>query len=133
MSVNDFTVKVDRKTTPAEFNFSPTFNVAVPFIDRHLQQQNGSRIAIQTKTTDVTYQELADQVNRCGNMFLEKRIVPTERVMMVVKDTPAFIYLFWGAIKAGIVPVPANTLLRHEDYAFMIDKTQCKALCYSPE
>ena len=131
--MNDFTVKVDRKTTPAEFNFSPTFNVAVPFIDRHLQQQNGSRIAIQTKTTAVTYQELADQVNRCGNMFLEKRIVPTERVMMVVKDTPAFIYLFWGAIKAGIVPVPANTLLRHEDYAFMIDKTQCKALCYSPE
>jgi acyl-CoA synthetase (AMP-forming)/AMP-acid ligase II len=31
---------------------------------------------------------------------------------MVVKDCPAFFYLFWGAIKAGIVPVPLNTLLR---------------------
>jgi benzoate-CoA ligase family protein len=131
--VNDFTVQVDRKTTPTKFDFSPTFNVAVPFIDRHLQENNGGKIAVQTKTATITYQKLADQVNRCGNMLLEKRVVPTERVMMVVKDTPAFLYLFWGAIKAGIVPVPANTLLRHEDYAFMIDKTQCKALCYSPE
>jgi len=132
-SVHNFTVKVNRNNTPTEFNFAPTFNVAVPFIDRHLQEKNGWRIAIKTKAATVTYQELADQVNRCGNMLLGKRIVPTDRLMMVIKDTPAFLYLFWGAIKAGIVPVPVNTLLRHEDYAFMIDKTQCKALCYSPE
>ena len=35
---------------------------------------------------------------------------------MVVKDCPEFFYLFWGAIKAGIVPVPLNTLLRADDY-----------------
>ena len=52
---------------------------------------------------------------------------------MVMRDTPAFLYLFWGAIKAGIVPVPVNTLLRHEDFAFMIEKTQCKGLFYSPD
>ena len=44
-----------------------------------------------------------------------------ERMLMVVKDCLAFFYLFWGAIKAGIVPVPLNTLLRASSYAFLID------------
>ena len=52
---------------------------------------------------------------------------------MVVKDCPEFFYLFWGAIKAGLVPVPLNTLLRAGDYRFMIEDSACAALVYSPE
>ena len=52
---------------------------------------------------------------------------------MVVLDGPEFFYLFWGAIKAGIVPVPLNTLLRAADYAYMIDHSACAGLVYSPE
>ena len=51
---------------------------------------------------------------------------------MVVKDCPAFFYLFWGAIKAGIVPVPLNTLLRQSSYSFMIDDAGAAAVVYSP-
>ena len=131
--LNDFTVQINRVTAPSEFEFAPIFNVAVPFVDRHLTEHRGGKIAIRTKTNSVTYQELAEQVNRCGNMLLDKGLKPGQRLLMVVKDTEAFLYLFWGAIKAGIIPVPTNTLLRHGDYAYMIDKTQCKALCYSRE
>jgi benzoate-CoA ligase family protein len=52
---------------------------------------------------------------------------------MIVKDCPAFFYAFWGAIKAGIVPVPINTLLRAPDYAYMIENSGCAGLLYSPE
>ena len=52
---------------------------------------------------------------------------------MVVKDCPAFFYLFWGAIKAGIVPVPPNTLLRAPDYAYMIEDSGCRLVVYSAE
>ncbi|HEY5597930.1 MAG TPA: benzoate-CoA ligase family protein, partial [Kiloniellales bacterium] len=48
-------------------------------------------------------------------------------------DGPEFYYLFWGAIKAGIVPVPLNTLLRAHDYRFMIDDSGCAGVVYSPE
>lgn len=54
-------------------------------------------------------------------------------MLMVVKDCPAFFYLFWGAIKAGIVPVPLNTLLRSSSYAFMMDDSGAAAIVYSPE
>src|SRR5262249_27226424 len=39
----------------------------------------------------------------------------------------------WGAIKAGIVPVPLNTLLRAKDYEFMISDSGCAVVVYSPE
>ena len=52
---------------------------------------------------------------------------------MIVKDCQVFFYLFWGAIKAGIVPVPLNTLLRRSSYTFMIDDSGAAAIVYSPE
>ena len=52
---------------------------------------------------------------------------------MVVKDCPEFFYLFWGAIKAGLVPVPVNTLLRADDYRHIIEDSECAGLVYSPE
>jgi len=41
--------------------------------------------------------------------------------------------VFWGAIKAGFVPVPLNTLFRADDYRFLIADSGCAAIVYSPE
>ncbi len=116
-----------------EIVFSSVFNVAVPFIDRHLTEGRGERPAIRTHAGEtVTYAELAARVNRCGNALLGLGLMPGERVLLVVEDGPAFFYLFWGAIKAGIVPVPLNTLLRAGDYRYMIDDSAASALVFSP-
>jgi 4-hydroxybenzoate-CoA ligase/benzoate-CoA ligase len=117
----------------AELTFPPGFNVAVPFIDRHLAEGRGAKIAVRSPAGDVTYAELAAGVNRCANLLQSLGVDRGERLLMVVKDSVAFYFLFWGAIKAGVVPVPLNTLLRAKDYAFMIDNSQCAVLVYSPE
>jgi benzoate-CoA ligase family protein len=109
------------------------FNVAVPFIDRHLGEGRGAKAAIRTAHETVSYAELAERVNRTGNALLGLGLKPGDRLLMVVKDCPAFFYLFWGAIKAGIVPVPPNTLLRAADYAYMIDDSGCGLVVYSSE
>ncbi len=114
-------------------DYAPTFNVAVPFIDRHLDEGRGAKPAIRTVREDVTYAQLAERVNRAGNALLGLGIARGERLLMIVKDCPAFFYAFWGAIKAGIVPVPLNTLLRAADYAFMIENSGCAGVLYSPE
>jgi benzoate-CoA ligase family protein len=113
--------------------FAPNYNVAVEFIDRHISEGRGSKVAIHTADSAITYAELAANVNRCADGLLRLGLRRGERVLMVVKDCPAFFYLFWGAIKAGIVPVPLNTLLRASSYAFMIDDSGAAALVYSPE
>ncbi|MFO1082382.1 MAG: benzoate-CoA ligase family protein [Reyranellaceae bacterium] len=109
------------------------FNVAVPFIDRHPAEGRADKPAIRTAHETVTYAELVERVNRAGNALLARGLAPGDRLMMVVKDCPAFFYLFWGAIKAGIVPVPPNTLLRSGDYAYMVEDSGCRLVVYSPE
>ena len=131
--MNDNTVAIDRSLKPTGLRFASRFNVVVPFIDRHLVEGRAAKAAIRTAEGDVTYGELAERVGRCANGLLGLGLRSGERMMMVVKDAPEFFYLFWGAIRAGIVPVPLNTLLRHGDYQFMIDDSACAALVYSPE
>jgi len=128
--VTDHTVTV----TPEELTFSETFNVAVPFIDRHLEEGRDDSVAIRTNHgEEVTYAQLAERVNRAGNAFRELGLSPGDRILMVVKDDPAFYDVFWGAIKAGFVPVPLNTLLRAKDYEFIVADSQAAAVVWSPE
>jgi benzoate-CoA ligase family protein len=127
------TVEIDTSQQPSSLRFAPRFNVAVPFIDRHIVEGRSAKAAIRTINGDVTYAELAANVDRCAVGLKRLGLRPSERLLMVVKDCPAFFYLFWGAIKAGIVPVPVNTLLRQGSYAFMIDDSGAAAIAYSPE
>src|SRR5512146_199046 len=124
---------VDRAQSPARITFGPGFNAAVPFIDRHLAEGRGPKVAIRCAAGDVTYGELAERVNRCGNALLGLGLQRGQRLLMIVKDCPEFFYLFWGAIKAGVVPVPLNTLLRADDYRYMIEDSQCSGLVWSTE
>ena len=135
----DHRVTVDHATTPSQIEYSPVFNVAVPLIDRHLAEGRGGYPAIinadagDQEEKQVTYQQLAERVNQCGNLLSSMASERGGRILMVVKDCPEFFYIFWGAIKAGMVPVPLNTLLRAVDYRFMIEDSACAGLVYSPE
>ena len=113
--------------------FTKTFNVAVPFIDRHVAEGRGDRVALRSTAGDITYAQLAGNVARCGNALRSLGIGRGERLLMVVRDTPEFFYVFWGAIKAGIVPVSVNTLLKAEDYRYLVEDSACTAVVYTPE
>ncbi len=131
--MQDHTVTVDRTANPSSMTFAPVFNVAGPLIDRHVQEGRSQQVALRTVSGEVTYGALAEHVNRCGNVLREHGVAAGDRVLMVVKDCPEFVYLFWGAIKAGMVPVPVNTLLRAPDYQYMIEDSGCAMVVYSPE
>ena len=115
------TIEIDASEWPSRLCFAPNYNVAAEFIDRHISDGRGSKVAIRTIDSTITYADLVDRVNRCACLLARLGLRRGERVLMVVKDCPAFVYLFWGAIKAGIVPVPLNTLLRSDSYSFMVD------------
>jgi len=132
--MQDHTVAIDRSTTPTTIAYAPIFNVAPCFIDRHLKEGRADKVAIRSAAGDqVTYGQLAENVNRAGNALLGLGIARGERLLMMIRDCPEFFYTFWGAIKAGIVPVPINTLLRSRDYQFMITDSGCAGVVYCPE
>ena len=51
-----------------------------------------------------------EPVNRCANALTRLGLHAEERVLLCQLDTIDFPSVFLGAIKAGIVPIAANTL-----------------------
>ena len=75
----DHTVTIDESVTPNALHYAANFNVAVPFIDRHVAEGRGHRIAVRHPGGEVSYAQLAENVARAGNVLLSLGIAPGER------------------------------------------------------
>jgi benzoate-CoA ligase family protein len=104
------------------------FNVAAEFIDRHLQEGRASRLAVRYEGRELTYGQVGEMVNRAGNALRELGVEMENRVLLLLYDSPEFVASFFGAIKIGAVPVPVNTLMRAEDYAYFLNDSRAKVL-----
>lgn len=116
-----------------ELVFPPVFNIVTELIDRHLDEGREAKSAILTIDETVDYATLVDNVNRYGNALLNLGLQTGDRLLMVIKDAPEFYYIFWGSIKAGIIPVPLNTMLTPPDYKFIIADSGARGLVHSAE
>jgi benzoate-CoA ligase family protein len=108
-------------------------NAATAFIDRHLHEGRGEHIALQWGDQEITYAQLAANVNRVGTTLLTLGVRPEERVVLVVFDAPEFAYSFWGAIKIGAVPVPVNTFMRADEYTYVLNDSRARVVIASSE
>jgi benzoate-CoA ligase family protein len=116
-------------TTSAEdLGIPESFNVADYFVDRHVREGRADRIAVECGDLRVTYGQLAENVNRCGNSFARLDIRPEERVVLLAPDGLEFIYAFFGAIKIGAVPVPVNTQWTTADYRYVLDDSRARVV-----
>ena len=121
----------DRSTSPPTVTLPRQYNAAVDFIDRHLVEGRGTKTAVRDDSGTYSYAELAERVNRAGNMLRDLGLGMEDRVLMLMLDTVAFPAVFFGAIKLGAVPIPLNTLLTTADYDFMLRDSRAKALIVS--
>lgn len=108
-------------------------NAASYFVDRHVTEGRGEKVAFREVGTgrSLTYGTLADESGRAGAAFLAADIRPEERVAMLVPDQIEFPILFWGALKAGVIPVPLNTLLATPVYDAILRDSRATMLVVS--
>ena len=106
------------------------YNAASDLIGRNLAARP-EKVAIVDETGSYTYAQLAERVDRFADALCRLGIQPEQRILLCLLDTIDFPTAFLGAIKAGIVPVAANTLLTASDYAFMLKDSRAKALVVS--
>src|ERR1700760_2367099 len=92
------------------------FNAAVDLIDHNLAAGRGGKTAVIDRTGVHSYADLAGRVERMASVFHDLDIGPKARVLLCLLDTVDFPTAFLGAIRAGVVPVPLNTLLVADDY-----------------
>jgi len=107
------------------------FNAATYFIDRHIPEGRGEKIAIEAGEARVSYRQLWERVNRFGNSLRQLGVRIEERVFLLLLDTPEFAVSFFGAIKIGAVPVPVNTLLKTSDYHYILNNSRARVAVVS--
>jgi len=107
------------------------FNAATYFIDRHIPEGRGEKIAIEAGEARVSSRQLWERVNRFGNSLRQLGVRIEERVFLLLLDTPEFAVSFFGAIKIGAVPVPVNTLLKTSDYHYILNNSRARVAVVS--
>lgn len=107
------------------------FNVASHFIDRHMAEGRADKVAIECGEERVTYRQLFERVNKLGNAIKGLSIRPEERVGMLLLDCPDFAYCFFGIIKTGAIALPINTLLKPQEYEYILNDCRARVLIVS--
>lgn len=107
------------------------FNACDFFIDRHLNENRADKVAIIDSAGDCTYAELADNVAKAASALVDMGLRQEDRIAIAMHDTRDFHSVFWGALKAGIIPVALNTLLVTENYDYILRDCRARVLFVS--
>lgn len=109
------------------------YNAAVDFVDRNVAEGRGGKLAFIDPARRITYDELRDTASRVGPMLARLGVEQEDRIALVLLDTVDFPILFWGAIRAGIVPVLLNTRLTVDQYRYLLQDSRAKAVFVATE
>ena len=107
------------------------YNAATWFVDRHVTEGRGGRLAVIHEGGRLTYGDVAAGANRLGNALRRLGVQREQRVVLLLYDSPEFVWSFWGALKIGAVPVPTNTLLKPRDYEYILRDSRAEVAIVS--
>jgi benzoate-CoA ligase family protein len=107
---------------PREYNF------AADILRRNVDAGRSRKAAFIDPHGSYGYAELTERVNRFAHVLRSLGIRREERVLICLPDTIDWPTTFLGAIKAGVVAVPVNTLLTEDDYRFMLRDSRARLL-----
>ena len=110
---------------PREYNF------AADIIDRNLKAGRAGKPAFIDPRGSWTYGQLADRVARFASALRALGVQREERILICLADTIDWPTAFLGALKAGVVAVPVNTLMTEDDYRFMLADSRARMLVVS--
>jgi benzoate-CoA ligase len=109
------------------------YNFAADILKRNLDAGRGGKIAFIDQRGKYSYAVLAERVERFGHVLRQLGLRTEERVLICLSDTIDWPTAFLGAIKAGVVAVPVNTLMTEDDYRFMLEDSRARVLVVSEE
>ena len=85
----------------------PTTNPCAALVDQHIAANRGEQPALKYGDKRYTFNDLAALTNRAGNVFRDLGVGVGDRVLVLVRPSPAYFAALLGAMKIGAVPVVA--------------------------
>jgi 4-hydroxybenzoate-CoA ligase len=101
------------------------------FIDRHVGAGRGEAVAFRDPGRDLSYAALDTGTRRFAGALRAAGVARERRIALLLLDTVDFPIAFWGALRAGVVPVPINTLLTHDVVGYILADCRAEALVIS--
>lgn len=121
----------DHSTSPPHITIPRPYNAAQDLLERNLCAGRADKPAFIDDSRSITYGVLAQRVDAFAHGMIALGLRREDRVLLCLHDSIDFPVAFLGCIKAGIVPIPVNTLLTAADYEFMLSDSRARALVVS--
>src|SRR5579859_6963837 len=105
------------------FTIPERYNASRILFD-NLGNGNAERLALTGPAGTRTYRELCTDAARWGHAFQSLGLQRGDRVLLFLDDTPAYPAAFFGAVRAGFVPLLINTLTTPELLQFYLSDSR---------
>src|SRR6266540_3911147 len=79
-----------------------------------------------------TYRQLDERMNGVASMLARLGVRPGERVAMLIGNRVEFVEFFFGAMRAGAIPLPLNTRLAADTLEHIIRDAACVLAIVDP-
>jgi 4-hydroxybenzoate-CoA ligase len=103
------------------------YNAVSDFVDANVARGLGGKVAFMDSHSSLTYGALQERSCRFATALKALGLREENRVVLLFHDTVDYPVAFWGTIRAGVVPIPINTLLTAEQYAYLFADSRAAA------
>jgi 4-hydroxybenzoate-CoA ligase len=103
------------------------YNAVSDFVDANVARGLGGKVAFTDSHRSLTYGALQERSCRFATALKAMGLREENRVVLLFHDTVDYPVAFWGTIRAGVVPIPINTLLTAEQYAYLFADSRAGA------
>ncbi len=112
--------------------FPEEFNLADYYLFDRLREGLGDKVALLFGDQRHTYADVAGQVRRLRAHLAVEDVAPEQRVLLVLHDSPAFVWAFFAALHHGAVVALGNPEAPAADLAYLVEYTRAAAVVTIP-
>ncbi len=119
-------------TTSAAPTFPETFNLADYYLFDRLAEGLGDKVAVRFGAQRHTYAGIAERTRDLQRFFAHKGVAREQRVLIVLHDTPAFVWAFFATLHHGAVVAMGNPEAPPEDLRYLVEYTRAAVVITIP-
>lgn len=108
-------------------------NLARYFLFDRLEEGLGEKVALRFGERTWTYAEVAKKTKQMAGLLALQGVRRGERVLIVLPDTPPFVWAFFGTLARGAVVAMGNPHAPIENIEYLVSYTRATAVVTTPE
>jgi benzoate-CoA ligase family protein len=111
---------VDGRSAPERYNATSGL------LEGNVRDGRGADPYLRVDDRTWSYDEVVSAADGAGAGFFDLGLHPGDRVVLALADSPEMVAAFWGAMKAGLVPVPIASGLAPADVRFILGDSEAR-------